>query len=102
MKKRATLDQVINHNNWLKKHGVHPDQIKKVAKPKWEYDLEISETTKRYRYDGSIPGNGTQHPTIGLDKAKISSNNFTIAPAYNKGPVMVIAKEDIKTACRKI
>ena len=31
-----------------------------------------------------------------------ASKNFTIAPAYNKGPYMVIAKEDIKTAGRKV
>ena len=31
-----------------------------------------------------------------------ASKNFTIAPAYNKGPYMVVAKEDIKTAGRKI
>ena len=31
-----------------------------------------------------------------------ASKNFTIAPAYNKGPYMVVAKEDIKTAGRKV
>ena len=31
-----------------------------------------------------------------------ASKNFTVAPAYNKGPYMVIAKEDIKTAGRKV
>ena len=31
-----------------------------------------------------------------------ASKNFTIAPAYNKGPYMVIAKEDIKTAGKKV
>ena len=30
------------------------------------------------------------------------SKNWTIAPAYNKGPYMVVAKEDIKTAGRKV
>ena len=31
-----------------------------------------------------------------------ASKNFTVAPAYNKGPYMVVAKEDIKTAGRKV
>ena len=31
-----------------------------------------------------------------------ASKRFTVAPAYNKGPYQVIAKEDIKTAGRKI
>jgi len=31
-----------------------------------------------------------------------ASKAYTIAPAYNKGPYMVVAKEDIKTAGRKV
>ena len=30
------------------------------------------------------------------------SRQYTIAPAYNKGPYMVVAKSDIKTAGRKV
>ena len=30
------------------------------------------------------------------------SKQYTIAPAYNKGPYMVVAKSDIKTAGRKV
>lgn len=102
MKKRATLDQIINHNNWLKKHGVHPDQIKKIVKPKWEYNIGVSESTQLYRQTGEIPPNGTRHPTASLDRANASRDNYTIAPAYNKGGYQVISKEDIKTAGRKI
>ena len=32
---------------------------------------------------------------------KIGSKNFTIVPAYNKGPNMVVNKRDLKTAGRK-
>lgn len=31
-----------------------------------------------------------------------ASKNWTIAPAYNKGPYMVVAREDIKTAGKKV
>ena len=31
-----------------------------------------------------------------------ASKAYTVAPAYNKGPYMVVAKEDIKTAGRKV
>jgi len=30
------------------------------------------------------------------------SKNFTIVPAYNKGPYMVVNKKDLKTAGRKV
>ena len=30
------------------------------------------------------------------------SSQYSIAPAYNKGPYMVIAKEDLKTAGKKV
>ena len=30
------------------------------------------------------------------------SKNFTIVPAYNKGPYMVVNKRDLKTAGRKV
>ena len=31
-----------------------------------------------------------------------ASKNFTIVPAYNKGPYMVVNKNDLKTAGRKV
>ena len=31
-----------------------------------------------------------------------ASKNFTVVPAYNKGPYMVVSKEDLKTAGRKV
>ena len=30
------------------------------------------------------------------------SKQYSIAPAYNKGPYMVVAKEDLKTAGKKV
>ena len=30
------------------------------------------------------------------------SKNFTIVPAYNKGPYMVVNRKDLKTAGRKV
>jgi len=31
-----------------------------------------------------------------------ASKNFTIVPAYNKGPYMVVSKSDLKTAGKKV
>ena len=37
------------------------------------------------------------------DRARLEvSSQYSIAPAYNKGPYMVIAKEDLKTAGKKV
>lgn len=45
-------------------------------------------------------GNGGTKPD---DRWKIEeSKKWTIAPAYNKGPYMVVAREDIKTAGKKV
>ena len=45
-------------------------------------------------------GNGGTKPD---DRWKIEeSKKCTIAPAYNKGPYMVVAREDIKTAGKKV
>ena len=45
-------------------------------------------------------GNGGTKPD---DRWKVEeSKKWTIAPAYNKGPYMVVAREDIKTAGKKV
>ena len=33
---------------------------------------------------------------------RIHNKQYTIVPAYNKGPYMVVGKEDLKTAGRKV
>tara|TARA_Y100000590_G_scaffold196631_1_gene223248 strand:- start:9573 stop:9944 length:372 start_codon:yes stop_codon:yes gene_type:complete len=45
-------------------------------------------------------GNGGTKPD---DSWKIeASKNWTIVPAYNKGPYMVVSKSDLKTAGKKV
>lgn len=39
-------------------------------------------------------GNGTKSPD--MSKANFAKNNYAMAPAYNKGPIMVVTKEDLK------
>ena len=72
------------------------------------YYLDIAERTMpepREKTLSDVPmsnkiGHGGTKPD---NRWKIeASKNFTIAPAYNKGPYMVVAKEDIKTAGKKV
>tara|TARA_Y100000590_G_scaffold414675_1_gene511785 strand:- start:655 stop:1002 length:348 start_codon:yes stop_codon:yes gene_type:complete len=46
--------------------------------------------------EGSIPSLSNTIPVGVAPKKQIHDHKFTIAPAYNKGPYMVISKKDIK------
>ena len=62
-------------------------------------------TQKTEKLDKEIPlSNTIGHGGTKPDNSwKIeASKNWTIVPAYNKGPYMVVAKEDIKTAGKKV
>lgn len=49
----------------------------------------------------AIPANGTK--TADTSKASFAKSNYAMVPAYNKGPVMVVSKDDLKNgAGRKI
>ena len=53
-----------------------------------------------YSAPSSKPG-VANHKRDDRDRLEVSSQ-YSIAPAYNKGPYMVIAKEDLKTAGKKV
>ena len=107
-KRKPTKEYLLalaKHIKFLKKLGFKVDakgRIKLDKKGRYTINTFVpSEPTKRV----SIPlsnkvGIGGTKPD---NSWKIeASKTFTIAPAYNKGPYMVVAKEDIKTAGRKV
>lgn len=53
-----------------------------------------------YSSPSSAPGTA-QPKRDDRERLEVSSQ-YSIAPAYNKGPYMVIAKEDLKTAGKKV
>mgnify|MGYP001268671317 FL=1 len=69
------------------------------------YSIDIAERTMRDTTLSDVPlsnriGTGGTKPD---NSWKIeASKNFTIVPAYNKGPYMVVNKSDLKTAGRKV
>ena len=110
---KAYLEAVKKHVKYLKKLGFDVDdtgRIKLTTNGRYAIDvvsrmIKDDDTITGRQAAEAVPlsnkiGHGGTKPD---NRWKIeASKNFTIAPAYNKGPYMVVAKEDIKTAGRKI
>ena len=102
---KSYLDALQKHIKFLKKLGFNCDDNGRIKlTTDGRYSFDIAERTMKEPIN-TIPlsnkiGQGGTKPD---NRWKIeASKNFTIAPAYNKGPYMVVAKEDIKTAGRKV
>ena len=111
---KAYLEALSKHIKYLKKLGFDCDntgRIKLTTDGRHTIDI-VSRMIKEddthitgVRAAEAVPlsnkiGHGGTKPD---DSWKIeASKNFTIAPAYNKGPYMVVAKQDIKTMGRKV
>ena len=77
-------------------------------KPKTEHIIGTYEPDKIYRREtpnypsrSSMGNGGTLDHKQRLERIEISKQ-YSIVPAYNKGPYMVVGKEDLKTAGRKV
>ena len=109
-RKKPTKEYLIalaKHIKYLKKLGFDCDENGRIKLTSdGRYSIDIAERTMpETRTELSVPlsnkiGNGGTKPD---NSWKIEeSKNFTIVPAYNKGPYMVVNKKDLKTAGRKI
>ena len=106
---KSYLEALKKHIKYLKKLGFDCDENGRIQlTTSGGYYLDVAERTMpepREKTLSDVPmsnkiGTGGTKPD---NRWKIEqSKNFTIAPAYNKGPYMVVAKEDIKTAGRKV
>ena len=94
------------HEKWLKKHGVERCSIKKLKKALGspysipDYSQERKQLASNAILSDSIPSNGTIDPST--DKANFCKKNYAMIPAYNKGPIMVVSKENLKYAGKKL
>ena len=102
---KAYKEALKNHIKYLKKLGFNCDDNGRIKlTTDGRYSFDIAERTMKEPIN-TIPlsnkiGQGGTKPD---NRWKIeASKQYTIAPAYNKGPYMVVAKEDIKTAGRKV
>ena len=102
---KAYKEALKKHIKYLQKLGFNCDDNGRIQlTERGGYYLDVAERT----YEEPKPqiqmsnkiGHGGTKPD---NRWKIeASKSYTIAPAYNKGPYMVVAKEDIKTAGRKV
>ena len=106
---KAYKEALKNHIKYLKKLGFNCDDKGRIQlTTSGGYYLDIAERTMpepREKTLSDVPmsnkiGAGGTKPD---NSWKIeASKNFTIVPAYNKGPYMVVNKSDLKTAGRKV
>tara|TARA_Y100000004_G_C8815898_1_gene369743 strand:+ start:141 stop:524 length:384 start_codon:yes stop_codon:yes gene_type:complete len=105
---KAYQEALAKHIKYLKSMGFDCDANGRIKLTRdGRHTINIAERTfePREKTLSDVPmsnkiGTGGTKPD---NSWKIeASKNFTIAPAYNKGPYMVVAKEDIKTAGRKV
>lgn len=80
---------------WLAKMGVAPGQLKSKKKQLGSpYSIPSYETKVVAELSNSIPSNGTKSPDVSI--ANFCKENYAMVPAYNKGPVMLVTKQDLK------
>ena len=106
---KAYKEALKKHIKYLQKLGFDCDDTGRIKLTSdGRHSINIAERTMPYNREtklSNIPmSNKISHGGTKPDNRwKIEARkNFTIAPAYNKGPYMVVAKEDIKTAGRKV
>lgn len=94
------------HEKWLKKHGVGRVHIKSLKKKLGspysipDYSQERQTLRSVATLSDSIPTNGTKETST--EKADFCKQNYAMVPAYNKGPIMVVNKDDLKYAGKKL
>jgi|TARA_B100001094_G_scaffold48436_1_gene43819 hypothetical protein len=101
---KAYLEALAKHIRYLRSMGFDVKDNGRIILHKREVVNNTFKQTSTPQ-EKQIPlsnkiGNGGTKPD---DRWKIEeSKKWTIAPAYNKGPYMVVAREDIKTAGKKV
>jgi len=103
---KSYLEALVKHIKWLRSKGFNVNDNGKIilSKRKTVMSLGVSyEDQPKVEVKASAyMGNGKQISWKEKQERLEISKQYSIAPAYNKGPYMVVAKEDIKTAGRKV
>ena len=107
-KKKPTkgyLEALAKHIKYLKSMGFDCDDNGRIKLTlDGRHSINIAERTyetpkPQVQMSNKIGHGGTKPDNSWKIEA---SKNFTIVPAYNKGPYMVVNKSDLKTAGRKV
>ena len=106
---KSYLEALQKHIKFLKKLGFDCDDNGRIKlTTDGRYSIDIAERTmpeprektlSDVLMSNKIGAGGTKPDNSWKIEA---SKNFTIVPAYNKGPYMVVNKSDLKTAGRKV
>ena len=102
---KSYKEALKKHIKYLQKLGFDCDDTGRIQlTTDGRYSIDIAERTyeapkPQVQMSNKIGHGGTKPDNSWKIEA---SKNFTIAPAYNKGPYMVVAKQDIKTMGRKV
>ena len=102
---KSYLEALAKHIKYLKSMGFDCDDNGRIKlTTDGRYTINIAERTyetpkPQVQMSNKIGHGGTKPDNSWKIEA---SKNFTIVPAYNKGPYMVVNKSDLKTAGRKV
>lgn len=109
MSKRADREAKARHDRWLAQQGLLPAQLK--AKSRLPMRAKVRALDRQAAQDNLAlqeraglaepRGNMEYVPKRNTDYRK-PVEGMIVAPAYNKGPYMVIAKADLPTAGKKV
>ena len=97
---RKFLELQAEHRKFLASKGVKPVKRRTIRghSSNWS-DLSVKQINAYT--SNTIPGNGTKSPD--MSKAQFAKDNFALVPAYNKGPIQPMTKDDLKSgAGRKL
>ncbi len=102
-----SLEEYIDYvQGYFKPRQTHQytQSIKATPTPKVrETEPVQSITTPPPRSTNSIPGNGGTKRNWKEQQERLEiSKQYSIVPAYNKGPYMVVSKDELKTAGKKV
>tara|TARA_B100001057_G_scaffold87960_1_gene83962 strand:+ start:825 stop:1163 length:339 start_codon:yes stop_codon:yes gene_type:complete len=105
-KQELYLIALKKHIKWMRSLGLNVDDNGYIIKSSvisnndgYYPTTDLSDLQPQPKLSNKICGNGTKVDNSWKIEA---SKNFTIVPAYNKGPYMVVNKSDLKTAGRKV
>lgn len=90
------------HGKWKPKSKPQPTSMLMSTDTKVRQEVTTKQTTlPEPRLSNRITRGGTRNWKETQERLEVSKQ-YSIVPAYNKGPYMVVAKEDLKTAGKKV
>ena len=103
---KSYVSALKKHIRWLKSIGLNVNQNGKIIIAKRQStNILVNEERPKQNFVPQPKSN----PVIGNGGTKVDtrwkleiSKQYSILPAYNKGPYMVVSKGDLKTAGRKV